>query len=129
MSEQAESMQQELTESERYPEKTEQYTRVSDKDAYESNEASPRSEESPRSTGTPSSESFESITPNATSPTPGDDLAAEEERAEMRKPWKKRKRVQESEHEDTSIEKKSRCEDSNESQDCQDQQDATCDPN
>jgi len=129
MSEQAESMQHELTESERYPEKTEQYTRVPDKDAYESNEASPRSEESPRSTGTPSSESFESITPNATSPTPEDDLAAEEERAEMRKPWKKRKRVQESEHEDTSIEKKSRCEDSNESPDCQDQQDATIDQN
>merc|ERR1712117_902150 len=100
-----------------------------EKESYESNETSPRSEESPRSAGTPVSESFESTTPNATSPTPQDDLAAAEERAERRKPWKKRKRVQESELEDSSIEKKSKGEDSNESPDCQNQQDATCDPN
>jgi len=129
MSEQAESTEYEKAESETYSAKTEQFSRVPEKERYESNETSPRSEESPRSTGSPNSESFESTTPNATSPTPQDDLAAEEERAERRKPWKKRKRVQESEHEDSSVEKKSKCEDSNESPDCQDQQDATCDPN
>jgi len=129
MSEQAESTEYEKAEAETYSAKTEQFSRVPEKERYESNETSPRSEESPRSTGSPNSESFESTTPNATSPTPQDDLAAEEERAERRKPWKKRKRVQESEHEDSSVEKKSKCEDSNESPDCQDQQDATCDPN
>merc|ERR1712106_396493 len=110
MSEQAECKK--LDEAEmKYQEKTEKYNRVS--------------EESPRSTGTPSSESFESITPNTTSPTPEDDLAAEEERAERRKPWKKRKRVQERDLEQSSPEKTAKMEDSNESPDCQDQLDAS----
>jgi len=126
MSEQAECRKLDQAESDRYPEKTEQY-RVNEKSAYESNEASPRSEESPRSTGTPSSESFESITPSGTSPTPEDDLAAEEERAERRKPWKKRKRVTEREPEDSTTEKIAKTEYSNESPDCQEQQDGTSD--
>ena len=124
MSEQAECKKLDDAEM-KYQEKTEKYNRVSEKRSYESNEASPISEESPRSTGTPSSESFESITPNTTSPTPEDDLAAEEERAERRKPWKKRKRVQERDLEQSSPEKTAKMEDSNESPDCQDQLDAS----
>lgn len=127
MSEQAECRKLDLAESDRYPEKTEQY-RVNEKGVYESIEASPRSD-SPRSTGTPSSESFESITPSGTSPTPEDDLAAEEERAERRKPMKKRKLVTESEPEDYSPEKIPKTEYSNESPDCQEQQDGTSNHN
>jgi len=118
---------QKLNDAERYGDnKTDAYSRVIEKRSYESNEEeSPMSQESRRSPGTSSSESFESITPNATSPTPEDDLATEEERAERRKPWKKRKRVQERELENSLPEKVTKMEDSNESPDCQDQLDAS----
>jgi len=107
-----------------YPEQTDNYKRTNEKTAYESTEASPRSEQSPRSAGTPGSESFESITPNTSSPTPDDNLA-EEERAERRKPWKKRKRVQEPEQDDSSGDKKLKNEENSESSDCRDQIDAS----
>eukprot|EP00092_Neocalanus_flemingeri_P041254 GFUD01044915.1.p1 GENE.GFUD01044915.1~~GFUD01044915.1.p1 ORF type:complete len:662 (+),score=134.14 GFUD01044915.1:124-2109(+) len=132
ISEQAECLK--LDNAERYQENAERYQEIKtekyinirgEKRSYESNEASPMSEESPRSTGTPSSESFESTTPNASSPTPEDDLAAEEERAERRKPWKKRKRVHESDLENSTTEMTNKMEDSNESPDCQDQLDAS----
>jgi len=114
-----------LNDAERFADKTDTFSRAIEKSSYESNEGSPMSQESRRSPGTSSSESFESITPNATSPTPEDDLVTEEERAERRKPWKKRKRVQEREHENSSPEKVTKMEDSNESPDCQDQLDAS----
>lgn len=118
VSEQAECRK--LDQAERYPEPNKVYSRG--QGIYDSNEGSPQS---PESTGTPSSESFESITPNATSPTPEDDLAAEEERAERRKPAKKRKRAQESDLHSSYSEKARKIEPSNESLDRQNQHDAS----
>jgi len=89
-------------------------------------DASPGSqgETSPRRFGSPSS--MESNTPpGSSSPCPGErnlDRKEEEEREEMRKPWKKRKRIQESDQEN-SLELKKTKEDSSESNDSHEQLD------
>jgi len=64
-----------------------------DKRKRESNDTSPRSLTSPVSTSSPKPESLES---NSTSTSPGPDNDKEQREMDMRKPWKKRKLVQES---------------------------------